>query len=342
MMVVTKMTAQNSAHLFDDIAGEIKNADIAFGNLEGPADPSRKVSDYPKYNYNREIVESYKQAGFDVVSTANNHSLDQGTEGLLATIDYLDQLGIKHVGTSRSAQERDTAIPILAANGIKFAFLSYTFGTNGRKIPADKPWLVNKVDFNVIGSEPDLSLVKKDIETARKLGAEVVVVAPHWDLEYEFYPPPRFIPRAHAIIEMGADIILGYHPHCLQPMERYVPKNPSRVGLPEAFIIYSLGNFIPDHPQTDFRTTVVLGLEIARGKIAGQDRLWIDKIELTPIMFHSGSDYRIIRVDRALAHRSDPEYSQLKPADFKKLEQAQNLINSLFLPAGKSIESFRP
>lgn len=342
MMVKTKMTAQNSSHLFDDISREIRAADIAFGNLEGPAVPDRKVSAFPKYNYRAELVQFYKDQGFDVFSTANNHSLDQGPDGLRETLDYLDQLGIRHTGTARTLGERDQGIPIMDANGIKVAFIAYTYGTNGRDIPKDQPWVVNLVDFNRIGGDPDLSLVQKDIQTARQKGAEVVIVVPHWGPEYEFYPPERFINRAHQIIEMGADIILGYHAHNLQPMEKYIPKNPERAGLPEAFIIYSLGNFVPDHFQVEFKTSVVLGIELQAAAQAGKKQIRISKIELTPIFFYSGKDYRLVRIDRALAEKNSPQYSFLKPKDYKQLGQAQQIIQDLFLPKGSSLETFLP
>jgi len=329
IMVKTDMTRQNSSRLFDDIADKLSAADIAFGNLEGPAAPGKKASAFPRYNFNPDLVKLLKEKGFDVLSTANNHSLDQGPEGLLATLDYLDRLGFRHHGAARSRQERDGQIPVLEANGVRIAFLSYTFATNGRKIPLDKPWMVNRVEFNVIGKEPELSLVRKDIAAARKMGAEVVVVALHWSLEYEFFPEQRIIDRGHQIAEMGADIILGCHPHCLQPMEKYIPQNPGRKGLPQTLIIYSLGNFIPDHPQVDFRTTVLLEVELAKGR----EKTWISKVSVTPLFFYDRKDYRFIRIDNALADKTAPQYAFLKPKDFKDLAKAQNIISTLFLPS---------
>jgi poly-gamma-glutamate capsule biosynthesis protein CapA/YwtB (metallophosphatase superfamily) len=342
MMVKTRMTRQNSSHLFDDLAAQIREADLALGNLEGPVAADRKASAFPKYNYNADLVRMFKEQGFDFLATANNHSLDQGVDGLEATINYLDRIGILHHGTARNAQERDGAIPVADLKGIKVAFLSYTYGTNGRAIPGEKPWLVNLVDFNVMGKAPDLGLIEKDIRAARKKGAEVVVVIPHWGLEYEYYPVERFVTLAHRIADAGADIILGYHPHCLQPMEKYVPQRPGRVGLPETFIIYSLGNFIPDHFQVDFRTSVALGIELAVLDISGQKQVRINRIELTPIFFYSGKDYRILRIDRALAERGNAAYPFLKAKDYQDLEKARGIIQNLFLPRNSTIEQFLP
>ena len=342
IMVKTRMSRANSSHLFDDIARQLEHADIAFGNLEGPADPRKKVSAFPRYNFRSEMVEFFRQTGFDVFSTANNHSLDQGWDSLVQTLDFLDRLGVYHTGTARSKEERDNNFPVLDVNGIRIAFLAYTFATNGRKIPEDKPWCVNLVDFNVIGEEPDLSLVQKDIKAARARGAEVVVVAPHWSLEYEFYPPERLVAVGHRLIEMGADIILGSHPHCLEPMEKYIPQNPGRVGLPEAFIIYSLGNFIPDSYPADYRTSVLLGIELAKAESEEKPQVRIQKIELIPVFFHAGDQYRIIRIDQALAHPDDPGNAFLKPGDRKTLARAQELLNYLFLPESQPLQFFLP
>ena len=331
LMVREAMTPQNSSALFSDLKEEFKEADLVFANLEAPVVPDRAVSDFPRYNFRKEMVEFFKQEGIDIVSTANNHCLDQGPEGLLATLNYLDQLGLYHTGTARSEEERDYGFPVLEAGGIKIAFLGYTFSTNSRKIPKGKPWMVNRIYFNLIDQEPDLSLIEKHIKIARERGAEVVVVSLHWSLENEFYPPPRIVERAHKIMEMGADIIFGHHPHLLQPMERYLPKNSEREGLPEAFIIYSLGNLIPDQPSWQYRTTVVLKLELKKDE-AG--RVWIDSVRVIPVYFYPGSltrrDAHLLRIERAL---NEPEkYNFFPKRKFKNLRKAKALIEEIFLP----------
>ncbi len=331
LMVRDAMTRENSRWLFADLKDEFKEADLIFANLEAPAVPSRPMSDFPRYNFRKDMVEFFKEQGFDIFSTANNHCLDQGQKGLVATLDFLDRLGIYHTGTARSEEERDYGFPVLEASGIKIAFLAYTFSTNGRKIPEDKPWMVNRIYFNLIDKEPDLSLIEKHIKIARQRGADVVVVSLHWSLENEFYPPPRIVERGHKIIEMGADIILGHHPHLLQPMERYVPKKPDRAGVPEAFIIYSLGNLIPDQPSWQYRTTVVLKLKLKKDS---QGKVWIDSVRVIPVYFYPGSlakrQAHLIRIERAL---SKPEkYKFFPKRKLKNLRKAKALIEEVFLP----------
>jgi poly-gamma-glutamate synthesis protein (capsule biosynthesis protein) len=346
IMAKTGINSRNAAHLLDEVSPYLQQADIAFGNLESPAVPGKPTSVFPKYNYDSALVGMFKHAGFDVFATANNHSLDQGPEGLAKTLDYLDQIGIYHVGTARSEQERDRNLPVLEKNGLKTAFLAYTFSTNGRKIPPDKPWMVNRVNFNLIKEEPDLALVEKDIQSARQKGAEIVIVSAHWGMEYEFYPPARIIERGHQIIEMGADIILGHHSHCLEPMERYLPKNQDRRGLSEALIVYSLGNFIPDHAALEFKTSAMLGIELARGTLEGRDRIWIERLELAPIFFYSrlapSPRLEIIRTDHALNPANAQAYVFLNPKNFSQLRQAQDLVEQIMVPPGKSLKDFSP
>ncbi len=346
LMAKTGINLKNTQHLFDDLSAYIRSADLAFGNLESPSVPGRPTSVFPKYNLDPELVKRFQEAGFDVFSTANNHSLDQGPEGLVRTLESLDQIGLAHTGTARSPQERDQGFPILEVNGIKVAFLAYTFSTNGRGIPLDKPWMVNLIKFNLIGPEPDLSLVGKDIGTARELGAEIVVVSCHWGLEFEFYPPERIIERGHRIVELGADIIIGHHPHCLQPMEKYVPKNLGPRGLSQALIVYSLGNFIPDTLNPEFKISAVLGMELVKGKIAGKDQIRISKIEIVPTLFLSQSfpsqRFQIIRTDLALKSKAEPRYAFLTPKSLDQIQQAQALVEQILVPDGKSLSDFLP
>jgi len=346
LMAKTGISLKNSSHLFDDLSGYLKSAELAFANLESPSLPGKPTSVFPRYNFDSELVRKFQDAGFDLFSTANNHCLDQGPEGLVKTLDFLDQLGIYHTGTARSPEEQDQGFPILEVNGIRIAFLAYTFSTNNRKIPPDQPWMVNRINFNLIDQEPDLGRIEKDIATARKKGAEVVIVSNHWALEYEFYPPERIISRAHQIVEMGADIIIGHHPHCLQPMERYIPKNPGRQGLSEALIVYSLGNLIPDHFTFEFKTSALLGIELAKGNLSGKEKIWINKIEIIPTFFLSRlaptPRFQILRTDQVLNSPTAPESAFLQPKNLDQIKQAQTLVEQILVPDGKSLADFLP
>ncbi|WP_404359080.1 CapA family protein [Cytobacillus firmus] len=186
------------------------------------------ISSYPMFNSPQEVGNALIDAGVDIVSTANNHSLDKGVKGLEASLDYMDHIGLPHVGTSRTPLEQQT-LKILNKNGIKVAYLSYTYGTNGIPVPAGKEYLVNLID------EP---AIKKEINRAKD-EADVVVMSMHWGNEYQLQPTEEQKKLAETLVNEGVDIIFGHHPHVLQPMEWIDRKDGGR-----SLVVYSLGNFL--------------------------------------------------------------------------------------------------
>lgn len=138
------------SEFFHIVKDEITAADIAMANLETTlAGKEQKYTGYPMFNSPDELADALKDAGFDIIVTSNNHSLDRGAKGALRTIQVLKERGLVPLGTYESEEERETIL-IKEANGITFAFLSYTYGTNGIPIPKDKPYLVNLMDEEVI------------------------------------------------------------------------------------------------------------------------------------------------------------------------------------------------
>jgi poly-gamma-glutamate capsule biosynthesis protein CapA/YwtB (metallophosphatase superfamily) len=339
LMVKTHLDRKTARHLFDDVSNELASPDITFGNLESPVVPSSKVGAFPAYNATPEQVRLYKQAGFDIFSTANNHVLDQKDSGLIATLEFLDQEKIAHVGSSRTKEERDNMFPILEAKGLRIAFLAYTFSTNGRKTLPGNEYMVNHIPLNLIDEQPDISLIQKHIRTARSRGADLVAVSLHWGMEYEFFPPRRIIELAHNIADQGADIILGHHPHVLQPLEKYIPQR-SDAGpvVPEVLIAYSLGNFIPDAYILECKTGIILDVEISRAEFKDRDQIWISRVTWTPVWFHkrrsmASREYRIININKALAKDCDPEiYPYLSERDCRKIYAAHEIVRDLFEP----------
>lgn len=186
------------------------------------------ISSYPMFNSPQEVGDALIESGIDIVSTANNHSLDKGEKGLKASLDYMDQIGLPHVGTSRSPSE-DRTLKIMNKNGIKVAYLSYTYGTNGIPVPKGKDYLVNLIDK---------SLMKKEIHRAKD-AADIVVMSLHWGNEYQLHPTDDQKDLANYLVNEGVDIIFGHHPHVLQPME-WINANDGRKSL----VVYSLGNFL--------------------------------------------------------------------------------------------------
>ena len=196
------------SHNFADMKKYFDTADFVIGNLETVfAGADVGISDYPCFNSPDSFGTAIKEAGFDLLTTANNHSMDKRMSGAVRTLDVLDGLGIDHVGTYRSAEERDK-IYIKEINGMKIAFLSYTYGTNGIRVPED--WLVNRLDEN---------LIKSDIAKAKALEPDFIVVMPHIGNEYEDDVRDTFKNTAHMMLNAGSDIVVASHPHVLQPME---------------------------------------------------------------------------------------------------------------------------
>lgn len=235
-------------HNFQDAKKYFEGYDLVMGNLEltfGGTD--RPYASFPCFNTPDSFLDAVKDAGFNLLTTANNHSMDTGKAGVIRTLDKLDEYGIEHFGTYRSQQERDTIL-YKDVNGIRFAFLSYTYGTNGIPVPED--YLVNIIDDDVMVS---------DIREARK-NADVVVVMPHMGNEYETYPRDIFVEWADMMFEAGADIVLASHPHVLQKMEYRTIDHGN--GAHDGFIIYSLGNFISSQTTPPRNASIILHLTV--------------------------------------------------------------------------------
>ncbi|OFZ17146.1 MAG: hypothetical protein A2X86_01465 [Bdellovibrionales bacterium GWA2_49_15] len=237
---------------FAQIVDELTGQDLLSANLEFPVIRSRPPSGYPQFNGTIDYLHSLKDMGFDLLTTANNHAADQTSSGVLATLDELDSLNFLHVGSARTIEERDEGFPIWRApDGTNIAFLSYTFSTNG--IPFRPSHLVNLINLNE--SNGNLSLIERHIKKARERGADVVIVQCHWGAEYENFPLQSVKNNARQILNMGADAIVGHHPHVVQPYE-FVTTKDGRPG----FIHYSLGNFFSG--QTSFPKNVGLILKL--------------------------------------------------------------------------------
>ncbi len=237
---------------FTQIAPYIKSADYAVVNLETPLG-GKPYSGYPMFCAPDSYAAELKQSGFDLLLTANNHTLDRRDRGLIRTTTVLDSLGITHIGTYANKAERDKKLPLITEiNGFKVAFLNYTYGTNG--IP---------VQGNVIVDRIDADLMKQDITSARRNGAEIVTVCLHWGDEYRLLPNRHQRKIADMLADMGVELIIGSHPHVIQPMElRYNEKTHKNV-----FSAYSLGNFISGMRTTDTRGGVMAKVTLTRDSL---------------------------------------------------------------------------
>jgi poly-gamma-glutamate capsule biosynthesis protein CapA/YwtB (metallophosphatase superfamily) len=229
---------------FQYIKPYIESADLAIGNLELTlAGPPYKG--YPQFSSPDELLIGLKDMGMDVLVTANNHCVDTGKKGLERTIDMLDSMDILHTGTFKESVDRLNDHPLLIEkDSFRISLLNYTFSTNG--LPVTKPNIVNRIDTAVI---------RRDLILAKAQKPDVIIVFVHWGVEYQSLPNAQMKMVTEFCFNNGAQMVIGAHPHVLQPMEWRKDKN--------QFVAYSLGNFVSGQRKryTDGGAVVYMELE---------------------------------------------------------------------------------
>lgn len=250
-----------SGYNYDDcfklIAPEITQADYAVVNLEVPLGGGPDYSGYPCFSAPDSYALALKDAGFDMFLTANNHCLDRSDKGARRTLTALDSLGIDHIGTYHDRAQRDSLVPFIKdIKGIKFGFLNYTYGTNG--IEPRQGTEVALIDRQKIASE---------IKATRKAGAEILVVTVHWGIEYVLRENQNQRSLADFLVDQGVDMVIGGHPHVIQPME--IVRN-EKEGK-DVLVVYSLGNFISNMKTVDTRGGALVRARVERDE-AGKAR----------------------------------------------------------------------
>lgn len=217
--------------IFKNVRDEIKEADIAIVNQEVIIGGRElEVTGYPSFNAPFEIADELAATGFDVVCHANNHVYDRGETGLVNCITYWEENhpNIKIAGICDS--QREDYIPVIEEKGIRIAVLNYTYGTNGVNIRGGDRYSVNKLSKDRVISD-----LKKAEESA-----DFTIVCPHWGIEYDLEPSEEQREWADIFIENGADLVIGAHPHVIQPVEWIEDEVNGRKML----TYYSLGNFV--------------------------------------------------------------------------------------------------
>ena len=263
--------------MFKYVKKYFDNATVAVGNLEATlAGPSRPYTGYPTFNTPEALATDLKELGLDIMTTANNHALDIGYTGLVATLDYLDAAGLKHTGRARSQEEQDKIL-MEDLNGIKTAFLSFTYGTNGIPLPQGKEYCVNLIDKDFI---------KSKIEKAKEEGAELICVSMHWGDEYKTKQNSEQEELAKFLIENDVQVILGCHPHVLEPMEMKtitMEDGTTKTG----FVIYSMGNFFSAQTYENTRNTLILNIQVRKDGKTNQ--ISIDNATYTPVYVYDNN-----------------------------------------------------
>lgn len=222
---IPEAKSYNYASCFNYVNPVLQSADLTIGNLEVTLGGT-PYKGYPQFSAPDELATQLKISGFDVLVTANNHCVDRGRKGLERTIAVLDTLGLLHTGTFVDSLKRKSNYPlVIEKNGVLLSLLNYTYGTNG--IPVVFPNVVNLIDT---------LQMKKDLASAREQKTDVIIVFMHWGNEYQSLPNSFQKKIASLCFREGAKVVIGAHPHVLQPMEWRKEHN--------QLIAYSLGNFV--------------------------------------------------------------------------------------------------
>ncbi|MCI8655730.1 MAG: CapA family protein [Clostridia bacterium] len=284
------------SYVFSDVEYYLQTADITVGNLETTfAGKEVGYSNYPTFNTPEALAYNLKKLGIDVLSTANNHSMDKGYKGLVSTLNFLDDAGITHTGTYAS-EEAQNEILIQNVKGIKIAFLSFTYGTNGIRIPSGKEYCINLIDKN---------LIKKQIELAQEKQPDLICVFMHWGDEYHIKQNSTQEDLADFLFENGVDVILGGHPHVLEPMEKRTLTLPDG-STKDGFLIYSLGNFVSGQKDEDTKTSAILNLTFTKNGETG--KMSIDSAKYTPVYMYKSASSQTQRFKLLVTEKSIADY----------------------------------
>lgn len=304
---------------FLEISPYLRQADLTVANLEttltGRAYP---YAGYPRFNSPPELAGNLQEAGFDLLFTANNHSLDYGETGVLNTITHLEAAGLDFVGTARDPGEQAEGYRVNLQQ-IDLAFFAYTYGTNGIPIPRGKDYLVSLLDEGQITA--DIQRAKEDE------GADLVIIGLHWGQEYQRLPTPQQRQLARRLVDAGADVIIGTHPHVIQPVE-WIETEDHR-GL----VFYSLGNFISNQRNRYRDSGIIVYFTIKKDLVLQQTSVSLDHIEPTWVLRKNqlGPDrYAILPVNSLLQDEARLEESDLSGQEIQRLREVKEETEDIF------------
>jgi len=284
---------------FESLTPYISSADFAVVNLETTLGGA-PYSGYPMFCAHDNYVDALTNSGFDLLLSANNHILDRRDRGVIRTIQTFEKKGVPYIGVYRNKAHRDSILPMIHdINGFNVAFLNYTYGTNGITKNTD-------IEIDYI----DRALIASDVTNARKKGAEIIAVCIHWGDEYHLLPNANQKSLAQYIADLGVELIIGSHPHVIQPMEiRYNEKNKHNY-----FLVYSLGNFISAMRTIDTRGGAMARVVLARD-VFGK-------------AYVKSASYRLVFVEPS---QSKGDNFKLLPAESPKLAPSMRHYRDAFI-----------
>lgn len=316
------------SYVFEDVKEYISNADIAIGNLETTfAGKQKGYSNYPRFNTPEQLSYNLKDFGIDVVSTANNHSMDTNFEGVVSTLNYLDDAGISHVGTNATPEDQNKIL-IKDVNGVKIAFLSFTYGTNGIPIPSSKPYAVNLINDDFI---------LQQISLAKEQNPDLICANMHWGIEYQKKQNSEQERLANLLFTNGVDVILGSHPHVLQPMEKKTITLEDGTTK-DCFVIYSLGNFMSGQTIANTRNSIILNMSFTKN--GETEKTTINSVSYVPIYMYRATSggtqrYKVLDIEKAIQNYENGTDTSIGKSVYSTLQTELNKIKNTM---GENIE----
>ncbi len=264
---------------YEKVAGLIESPDVAILNQETIISTEHNVSSYPQFNSPVEVGEEMLDIGFDVFNIATNHSVDCGEKGLISAINFWKEKNA--ITTGAYLDSNDFAnIPMNEVNGVRIAYLGFTESTNGLSLPSDtEVILMRAADENVL---------QQRIMKAKGM-ADVVIVNAHWGNEYTHEPTDAQKTLAQKLASWGADVIIGTHPHVIQPVE-YIINNDGR----KALVAYSLGNFISAQNRGARMLGGMLNFEVVKNNASGE--ITLENVRFSGVVTHYGYNFSNIRI----------------------------------------------
>ena len=311
----------NFDHLFENVKDTIENADLALVNQETILGGTELgLSGYPAFNSPYELGDSLVSAGFDVILHATNHTLDKGKTGVLNCMNFWDTNypDINYLGINKSQEEQDTDIFVYEQDGMKIAILNYTYGTNGIPTPSDMPYIVNYMNEEKI---------IQDLKTAEEI-ADFTIVCPHWGTEYVLTATSSQKNWAEIFMENGADLVIGTHPHVIEPVEMITDENGN-----EMLVYYSIGNFVNGTSGTGEGTTnrMVGGIADITLSMTEDGDVFIESYDVIPIVCHidEKTEYTVYYLSDYTEDLAKENHIVSQDSNFS-LEACKNLVNKVW------------
>lgn len=278
------------SYVFEDVKKYTSAGDITIANLE-TSFADAPYSNYPTFNSPASLATALKNIGIDIITTAGNHCLDKGFKGLSETIDVLDSNKIEHLGTYKTAEDQEKLF-VKDVNGAKVAFINYTYGTNGIPVPTGKDFCVNLINKENI---------KKEIEKAKNEKVDVIIACMHWGQEYHTTQTKEQEELADFLFQNGVDIIIGNHPHVIEPFETKEVIMPDGTKK-QCFVAYALGNFTADQNYENTRDSIIINLKITK---KADGTVSIDSADYIPLYIYknpslSKKKFKIIDLNTAI------------------------------------------